>query len=240
MLDSCVVIPSRWGSQRFPGKPLAMIAGKSMINRVLERALLSSAESVIVATDDERIYDACEGYSVMTGDCPNGTARMIEVSKKIQSRIYVNVQGDEPLVSPDDIDKLIQRCQQMKGIHTLMTAILPDEVPNNNVVKVITDNENKCVSFSRRSSKNLPEKILTEMKHIGIYCFDADTLQRISGTKPSPSSIRENLEQLTWMDYGIQVYAWNTFNKYQAVDSPEDINKVIEILNEDSLHNTHI
>lgn len=240
MLDSCVVIPSRWGSQRFPGKPLKMIAGKTMIGRVLERCLLSSADSVIVATDDERIYDTCEGYSVMTGDCPNGTFRVIEVAKKIQSRVYVNVQGDEPLVDPEDINMLIRRCQEMKGIHTLMTVLRPDEVSNINVVKVITDNENKCLSFSRRSSKNLPSKFMQESKHIGIYCFDADTLHRISGTKPTPSSIKESLEQLTWMDYGLQMYAWNTFNKYQAVDTLEDVDKVIEILDEDSLHNTHI
>lgn len=240
MLESCVVIPSRWGSQRFPGKPLATIAGKSMINHVLERALSSSAETVIVATDDERIYEKCEGYSVMTGECPNGTARMIEVSKKIQSKIYVNVQGDEPLVDPYDIDMLIQRCQEMKGIHTLMTHLRADDVPNYNAVKVITDNENSCLSFSRTSSKNLPEKLLKEMKHIGIYCFDANSLQRISGMQPTPSSLRENLEQLTWMDYGIQIYAWSTSNKYQAVDSPEDIDKVIEILNENSLRHTHI
>ena len=230
MLDSCVVIPSRWGSQRFPGKPLTMIAGKSMINRVLERALQSSADSVIVATDDERIYEACEGYSVMTGDCPNGTARMIEISKKIQSKVYVNVQGDEPLVDPRDIDMLIQRCQQMNGIHTLMTALDPNEVPNNNAVKVITDNENKCLNFSRVS-----ENPAEEMKHIGLYCFDSDTLRRISRTKPSPRSISENLEQLTWMNYGIRIYAWYTSNEYQAVDSPEDVKKVIEILNENSL-----
>jgi 3-deoxy-manno-octulosonate cytidylyltransferase (CMP-KDO synthetase) len=233
MIESCIIIPSRYDSKRFPGKSLAKIKGKSMVKRVLEAALESNAETVIVATDNEIIYDECEGYSTMTGDCPNGTARVIEVAKRIAAKIYVNLQGDEPLVDPKDLDKLISRCQEMGGVHTLMTPIEPDDMSNINVVKVIYDNENKCSAFVRERAK-------TDRKHIGIYCFSRELLLEIEKLQPSENSIKHSLEQLTWLDAGIDVYAWNTYNKYQAVDSLEDIDKVIKILDENSLHNTDI
>ena len=234
MISSCIIIPSRIASNRFLGKPLAMIAGKTMISRVLEAALQSTADAVIVATDDERIYNECEGYATMTGECPNGTARVIEVAKRIKADIYVNLQGDEPLVDPKDLDKLISRCQQMGGVHTLMTPIEPDDMSNINVVKVIYDNENKCSNFVR-------EETDTDMKHIGIYCFSSDVLlSKLAILSPSDNSIKNSLEQLTWLDAGIEVYAWTTYNKYQAVDSLEDIDKVIKILDENSMRNTHL
>lgn len=232
-MDSCIIIPSRWGSQRFPGKPLASIKNKSMVRRVLEKAQLSSADSVIVATDDERIYEECEGYAQMTGDCPNGTARVIEVAKKVRSKVYVNLQGDEPLVSPDDLDMLIEKSSSMKGIHTLVTHVTEDELSNVNVVKVFCDDQNECWLFTREADE-------AENKHIGIYAFDRDTLLSLEGLEPSPNSLKESLEQLTWLDHGLPIYAWRTSHKYQAVDSVEDIEKVLEILNEDSVRHTGI
>jgi 3-deoxy-manno-octulosonate cytidylyltransferase (CMP-KDO synthetase) len=233
MIESCIIIPSRIGSGRFPGKPLAMIAGKKMITRVLEAALSSLADSVIVATDDERIYDTCEGYATMTGDCPNGTARVIEVAKRIKAEVYVNLQGDEPLVSPHDLNKLILKCHQMPGVHTLMTAIEPDDMSNMNVVKVFCDDENECWLFTREAEE-------AQHKHIGIYAFDRDTLLKLEQLEPTPNAVRESLEQLTWLDHEIPIYAWNTNHKYQAVDTIEDIQKVIDILHEDSLHHPNL
>jgi 3-deoxy-manno-octulosonate cytidylyltransferase (CMP-KDO synthetase) len=233
MIESCIVIPSRWGSQRFTGKPLAKISGKTMIKRVLESALKSSAESVIVATDDERIYEECEGYSTMTGDCPNGTSRVIEVAKRIASKVYVNLQGDEPLVSPSDLDLLIHKCQQMKGIHTLMTRIDEDEVTNTNVVKVFCDNENECWHFTRNASN-------AQYKHIGIYAFSREILLELENLKPTLNSVKESLEQITWLDNEYPIYAWVTNHKYQAVDTIEDVQKVIDILDEDSLHHSNL
>jgi 3-deoxy-manno-octulosonate cytidylyltransferase (CMP-KDO synthetase) len=233
MIESCIIIPSRIGSGRFPGKPLAMIAGKKMITRVLEAALSSLADSVIVATDDERIYDTCEGYATMTGDCPNGTARVIEVAKRIKAEVYVNLQGDEPLVSPHDLNKLILKCHQMPGVHTLMTAIEPDDMSNMNVVKVFCDDENECWLFTREAEE-------AQHKHIGIYAFDRDTLLKLEQLEPTPNAVRESLEQLTWLDHEIPIYAWKTNHKYQAVDTIEDIQKVIDILHEDSLHHPNL
>jgi len=233
MLDSCVIIPSRWSSQRFPGKPLAQIAGKTMVKRVLEKALQSSADCVVVATDDSRIYEECEGYSMMTDELPNGTARVIQAAKKISARVYVNLQGDEPLVSPHDLNRLIQKCQQKKGVHTLMTRIDPDELPNINVVKVFCDDDNECWHFTRKAE-------YAEFKHIGIYAFDRKTLAEIEKLEPTPNSLKESLEQVTWLDYEIPIYAWRTDHIYQAVDSFEDIQKVTEILDEDSLHHTDL
>lgn len=202
-----------------------------MVRTVLDNALLSSADSVIVATDDSRIFDECEGYAQMTGDCPNGTARVIEIAKKIKSKIYVNLQGDEPLVSSEDLDKLIEKCSKIKGIHTLMTRIDEDEIPNNNVVKVFCDGDNACWLFTRNAKSAVH-------KHIGIYAFDRETLLQIEKLEQSPNSIKESLEQLTWLDHEIPIYAWNTDHTYQAVDTIEDVEKVIEILNENSLHHT--
>jgi len=234
MLDSCIIIPSRWGSQRFPGKPLIPIVGKTMVKRVLERGLQSSADTVIVATDYEKIFEECEGYSMMTGDLPNGTARVIEAAKRISARVYVNLQGDEPLASPEDLNKLIQKCQQMPGVHTLMTSISENELSNINVVKVFCDDENECWLFTR-SAFNLGCN-----KHIGIYAFDRETLSKIEHLNPTPNALTENLEQITWLDHEIPIYAWYTAHKYQAVDSFEDVQKVIEILNEDSLHHPNV
>jgi CMP-2-keto-3-deoxyoctulosonic acid synthetase len=231
MMDSCIIIPSRWGSQRFPGKPLHRIENKSMIRRVLDNALLSSADSVIVATDDERIYEECEGYAQMTGDCPNGTARVIEIANKIKAKVYINLQGDEPLVSPHDLDMLIEKCFMIKGVHTLMTPINKDELPNNNIVKVFCDAENACWLFTREADN-------ADHKHVGIYGFDRDTLMSLKSLEPSPNSLKESLEQLTWLDHEIPIHAWNTSHKYQAVDTIDDVEKVIEILNEDRLHYT--
>lgn len=244
MIESCVVIPARIGSNRFPGKPLAMIAGKTMIKRVLEAALESLADTVIVATDNERIYEECQGYATMTGDCPNGTARVTEVAKKIKAEVYVNLQGDEPLVSPHDLNKLILKCHQMPGVHTLMTAIEPDDMSNMNVVKVFCDDENECWLFTREAEEAQHVFDLhfghTGNKHIGIYAFDRDTLLKLEQLEPTPNAIRESLEQLTWLDHEIPIYAWKTNHKYQAVDTIDDIQKVIDILNENSLHHPNI
>jgi 3-deoxy-manno-octulosonate cytidylyltransferase (CMP-KDO synthetase) len=240
MIESCIIIPSRIGSGRFPGKPLATIAGKKMITRVLEAALNSSADSVIVATDDERIYDVCEGYATMTGECPNGTARVIEVAKRIKAKVYVNLQGDEPLVSPHDLNKLILKCHQMPGVHTLMTAIEPDDMSNMNAVKVFCDVENECWLFTRNAEQATSVLSFKFYKHIGIYAFDRETLLKLEQLEPTPNAIRESLEQLTWLDHEIPIYAWNTNHKYQAVDTIEDIQKVIDILHEDSLHHPNL
>lgn len=225
MNNSCIIIPSRLESQRFPNKPLIKIKDKSMIRHVLERALLSSADLVVVATDSKKIYEECKGYSILTGKCSNGTERIIEVAKKIKAKIYVNLQGDEPLASPNDLNTLIQKCQEMPGIHTLMTALNYNEVPNNNVVKVFYDkhdNYNICHNFSRNGISS---------KHIGIYAFDENTLLKIKNIKPSKRAINEKLEQLTWLDFKIPIYVWHTDHIYHAVDIPSDIDAVLQILN---------
>ena len=233
MIESCIIIPARIGSSRFPEKPLAHIAGKKMITRVLEAAQKSSAEAVIVATDDERIYKECNDYVVMTGEHLNGTSRVIEVAKRIKAKVYINLQGDEPLVSPDDLNRLMLKCSQKPGVHTLMTSIKSDDMSNINVVKVFCDDENECWLFSRDGNA-------MAHKHIGIYAFDRETLLKLENLVPTPNAIRENLEQLTWLDHEIPIYAWKTDHKYQAVDTIEDIQKVINILDENSMHHSNL
>jgi len=233
MIESCIIIPSRYNSTRFPGKPLALIGGETMISRVLKGALKSLAETVVVATDDKRIYDECEGFATMTGEYPNGTARMIEVAKEIAADVYINLQCDEPLVSPHDLNKLISKCRTRPGVHTLMTSINPDDISNMNVVKVFCDDDSECWLFTR-------EAYTAKYKHVGIYAFDIKTLLKIEKLEPTPNALKENLEQLTWLDHDIPIYAWKTDHKYQAVDTLEDIQKVIDILNENSLHHSNL
>lgn len=225
MNNSCIIIPSRLESQRFPNKPLIKIKDKSMIRHVLEKALLSLADLVVVATDSKKIYEECEGYSILTGKCSNGTERVIEAATKIEAKVYVNLQGDEPLVNPNDLNILIQKCQEKPGIHTLMTSLDHNEVPNNNIVKVFyrtQDDYNVCHNFSRNG---------TSSKHIGIYAFDKNTLLQIKNIKPSKRAISEKLEQLTWLDFKIPIYVWHTDHIYHAVDVPSDIDAVLQILN---------
>ena len=121
----------------------------------------------------------------------------------------------------------------MKGIHTLMARIDEDEVTNVNVVKVFCDNGNECWHFTRNASK-------AQYKHIGIYAFSREILLELETLEPTPNSLKESLEQITWLDNEYPIYAWQTDHKYQAVDTIEDIQKVIDILDENSMHHSNL
>src|SRR5688572_15750361 len=214
------IIPARYGSTRFPGKPLALIHGKSMIQRVFERAFQSQGLSeVVVATDDQRIFDhviAFGGKVVMTATThPSGTDRCAEtLSKSGNFDLVINIQGDEPYIHPEQIDLLINSMvSQNAQIGTLVKGITTkEELFNPNIPKVVRDNEGFALYFSRQPipfSKdsevefNISQRIY--FKHIGIYGYQASVLPLLAALKPGKLEKSESLEQLRWLENGYRI-----------------------------------
>jgi 3-deoxy-manno-octulosonate cytidylyltransferase (CMP-KDO synthetase) len=221
------VIPARWASTRFPGKPLANIAGKSMIQRVLEQVNLSAiVDRAVVATDDERILhhiQALGGEAIMTNpDHPSGTDRCAEVANHFpEAQIILNVQGDEPFISPLQIDLLADTLLQntYASIATLAKQIdRPDFLNNPNVVKVVFSETIGAIYFSRHPIpfvRGVPQEYWLEKqdfyKHIGLYGFRRDALMKIAGLSPTPLEMAESLEQLRWLEHGFRIVSFKTY-----------------------------
>jgi 3-deoxy-manno-octulosonate cytidylyltransferase (CMP-KDO synthetase) len=238
------IIPARYASTRFPGKPLIDIDGKSMIQRVYEQAKKSKTLSrVIVATDDERIHKAVTefgGEVCMTSSShPSGTDRCAEVVEQMQldSHAIINIQGDEPFIDPGQID-LIGKCfdDDRTQLATLIKKIESTEVLfNPNSPKVIVDNEEFAIYFSRHPIpyiRNAEEKIWlaknTFYQHIGIYGYRADILKKITLLVPSLLEKAESLEQLRWIENGFRIKTAITTFDTVAIDTPEDLKRVLK------------
>jgi 3-deoxy-manno-octulosonate cytidylyltransferase (CMP-KDO synthetase) len=245
-----VVIPARFASTRLPGKPLADIAGKPMVIRVVEAALRSSASDVCVATDDERVHAAVEahGYrAVMTrADHASGTDRIAEVVDVLgwpDDDVVVNVQGDEPLIDPALIDAVADVLKKVSRGDTppMSTAAHPltsaTDFFNPNVVKVVCDAAGRAMYFSRApmpwardafaaTREQLPAN-LGALRHIGIYGYRAGFLREYGRLAPSPIEGVEALEQLRvlWHGYGISVAVFD-HPPQAGVDTPEDLERV--------------
>ena len=233
------VIPARFGSTRFPGKPLAIIQGQSMISRVLEQVRKSKVvDAVVVATDDARIYDhiqAMGGTVFMTdSDLPSGTDRCAAVASLFPTaEIIVNVQGDEPFIQPEQIDLLTEtlRTKPNVQIATLAKKITPEETLfNNNVVKVVFSEKREAIYFSRHPIPFVRGQETKDwlqyhdfFKHIGLYAFRHDTLQTIAALKPSLLETAESLEQLRWMEKGIRIAIGITELETIGIDVPDDM-----------------
>jgi len=235
------IIPARYASTRFPGKPLVDIAGKSMIQRVYEQAkkCVSLAE-VIVATDDERIFNHVTnfgGVAVMTSpDHQSGTDRCAEVAlKHVGYDVIINIQGDEPYIDPEQITKVaacftsadVQLSTLIKKINTL------EELNNLNSPKVIINKHSEAIYFSRSPLPYLrghdPSDWLnhfTYFKHIGIYGYRADVLQKVTKLAISPLEKAESLEQLRWIENGYKIRVAETELETHAIDVPEDLKKL--------------
>lgn len=236
------IIPARFASTRFPAKPLADIAGKSMIQRVYGQALLSKQlEKVVVATDDARIFDHVKGFggeACMTSpDHVSGTDRCHEALTK-QSGTYdyvINIQGDEPFIAPEQISLLVKMLDGETELATLVKKITEDEqLFNPNVVKVVTDATGNALYFSRSPVphiRNTEEsqwlKKSTFFKHIGMYAYRADVLARITQLKPSPLELAESLEQLRWLENGLRIKVGETDIESLGVDTPDDLSAAI-------------
>lgn len=239
------VIPSRYASTRFPGKPLADIAGKSMVNRVYDQALKSGMlNKVVVATDDSRIYDHVASFGgnvMMTSENHlNGTTRCFEVYHNLKNKgeeydVIINIQGDEPMIDPSSIDKVANIFyDQNAKIGTLVKEIShEDELFNPNVVKAIIDNNDYAIYFSREALPYLRNEqkinwlsVNTFYKHIGIYGFRNEVLTEIIDLPVGKLEKAESLEQLRWVENNIAIKVNFTDFESIGIDTPDDLIKL--------------
>jgi 3-deoxy-manno-octulosonate cytidylyltransferase (CMP-KDO synthetase) len=233
------VIPARFASSRFPGKVLAQIASKSMLQRVYERASLARyLTATIIATDDERIYDAARGFGarvVMTrADHVSGTDRVAEAASAENAELVVNIQGDEPLIDPAAIDAAILPLAHDPGIvmGTLKKAIEePREITDANVVKVVTDRNGDAIYFSRCPIPYQRDQARpgTHFKHIGLYVYRRDFLLGYSALPVGPLERAERLEQLRAIENGYRIRVVETECESLGVDTPEDLERVCKL-----------
>ncbi len=230
-----IVVPARWASTRFPGKPLAPIAGVSLIRRVYERAVTSvRATAVYVATDDDRIFEHVTefGGNVVRpeGDYATGTDRiaaalpLIEADGSARFDIVVNVQGDEPLIDISSIDALIERLETTpSGMATLACPIQTDEeYHSRDVVKVVMDLIGNAIYFSRAPIGSRA----AALRHIGVYAYRRAVLERFVALGPSPLEQAESLEQLRAVQHGFRIAVSRTARPHLGVDRPEDVARV--------------
>jgi len=242
-MDVLGIIPARFASTRFPGKPLTDINGKSMIRRVYEQATASGLSEVIVATDDDRIFAHVQefgGKAVMTAEHhQSGTDRCFEAYKQLDKpyEYIINIQGDEPFIKPEQID-LVASCFNRPGtqLATLVKKITSEEeLFNVNAPKVVLSTSGDALYFSRQPipyCRNVPQDIWhkqhTYYKHIGIYGYRADILEQITQLPPSTLELAESLEQLRWLENGFKITTALTEFETIGIDSPEDLLKVKE------------
>ncbi|MBF0371076.1 MAG: 3-deoxy-manno-octulosonate cytidylyltransferase [Magnetococcales bacterium] len=231
------VIPARYQSSRLPGKPLADIAGRTMIQHVYERTASARVDRVCVATDDERIMAVVKGFggeAVMTSpDHVSGTDRVAEAVRGLGADLVVNVQGDEPLLNPEMIDAALQPLREDSQIPmgTLAHPLTnPAEAINSDVVKVVCDRKGFALYFSRapipltrEADSPQPEGML---RHIGLYVYRADFLQVFSKLPPTPLETRERLEQLRALEHGYRIRVVETSHEVIGVDTPDDLKRV--------------
>lgn len=247
-MNITAIIPARYGSTRFPGKALADLGGKPMIQHVYERTSRASHLSqVIVATDDERIAEAVKrfgGSVAMTSpDHETGTDRLAEVAQGLNADLIVNVQGDEPLIEPAMIDQavepfLTEPCLQMGTLKCRITCLHDFLSPN--VVKVVTDANHNALYFSRSPLPFFRDKWqdlkdeafasgrLLCYKHVGLYVYQRDFLIRYAALAPTPLETAEKLEQLRALENGIAIKVVETDFESLGVDTPEDLVKARE------------
>ncbi|QWE08924.1 3-deoxy-manno-octulosonate cytidylyltransferase [Polynucleobacter ibericus] len=243
--DFLVVIPARLGSTRLPRKPLADIGGKPMVIRVAERAKLSLAHSVVVATDSPEIQAACNEFRIecllTSAEHPTGTDRIAEVAQLLKlpsNALVVNVQGDEPLIPPELINQVASTLAEHAecAISTVAVPITDaTEINNPNVVKVVLNRSGEALYFSRAPIpfvRDAQVKQTTEhLRHLGIYGYRADFLQAYSRLEPAPPEQAEALEQLRalWNGYRIAVHIAPEAPP-AGVDTPEDLERVRQLL----------
>ncbi len=238
------IIPARFASTRFPGKPLALIAGKPLIQRVVEQCQQAKTLSeVVVATDDDRIFRAARAFcrvEMTRADHPSGSDRIAEVAGRIACDAVVNIQGDEPLIDPAVIDAVAGALAHNE-MSTAATPIQqPAEYDNPNVVKVVINAAGHALYFSRRTIPYLREAASRPtreqlaafpfLKHLGIYGFRRQTLLRLVTFPVSPLETAEKLEQLRALENGIAIAVVKVHYDSVGVDLPEDVERVERLL----------
>lgn len=236
------IIPARYGSTRFEGKPLALINGKMMIQRVYEQTKKADRlTEVVVATDDERIYNAVVGFggkAVMTSaNHKSGTDRCCEVVDKIGNGFdaVINIQGDEPYINPQEINQIAELISDKDTqLASLCKPVYDEEeLMSPNAVKVVFDKNGKALYFSRFAIPYLRNQIeRTFYKHIGIYAYKCDVLKKVAALPQSGLELAESLEQLRWLENGYTVRMGVTEFESFSVDVPDDIVKIEKIFKE--------
>ena len=238
------IIPARYGSSRFPGKPLIDLKGKTMIQRVYEGAKKSTLLSdVIVATDDQRIVDEVKrfgGNVLLTKEShPSGTDRCGEIASQYTDiDVIVNIQGDEPLVDYRQLDALISAFDDAQTkIATLgIKDVTLEDINNTNRIKIVVDHIQNALYFSRSAipnfanSKGNPLEMYPFFRHIGLYAYRASVLKELVELQPTKLETIESLEQLRWLYYGYSIRVVETTIETPNIDVPEDVKKVIEFL----------
>lgn len=237
MMKAACIIPSRYASTRLPGKPLRLIAGKTLVHRVYERACLAKVpETVIVATDHEEIEKEVKsfgGHVVMTSvNHPTGTDRLAEVAAKLpQYDIIVNVQGDEPLIDPDVIDRLAQDLMDHEDLDmaTVATPLRKDEYEDPSAVKVVVNQKGEALYFSR-SLIPFPrhEFSVPPLEHVGIYAYRRDFLLAYAKMEQTPLEKTESLEQLRALEMGYKIGVIPVETEDIGIDTEADLKKANE------------
>ena len=244
-MSAVIVIPARYDSTRFPGKPLALLKGIRVIQHVYQNSKgAMSAEEVLVATDSETIFEkvlSFGGRAVMTSaGHVSGTDRVAEIARSLSCDIIVNVQGDEPLIRPEMIDDAIGLLSDSRAdIGTLVKAIeRPEEVVDSNVVKTVFDHDGFALYFSRApipyhrdawrdlSASCIQGSSFKVYKHVGIYSYRRDILLKLTGMRPSVLEEREKLEQLRALENGLKIKVKETSWETMGIDTPRDLERV--------------
>ena len=238
------IIPARFASTRFPGKPLALIAGKPLLQHVVEQCQKAkSLSEIIVATDDTRIWEVAQNFcrvEMTRPEHPSGSDRIAEVAERCGCDAVVNIQGDEPLIEPSVIDAVANALAQNE-MSTAATRIRnPAELDNPNVVKVVVNAASRALYFSRRMIPYLREAAsgsseqlaaFAFLKHLGIYGYRRETLLRLVKFPVSPLENAEKLEQLRALENGVPIMVVKVDYDSIGVDAPEDVARVVELLN---------
>ncbi len=234
-MNAIGIIPSRYASTRFPGKPLVDIGGKPMIQRVYEQAIKAkSLAQVYVATDDARIYNVVTdfgGRAIMTSEqCINGTERCLDAFEKLNmtdADILVNIQGDEPFVQPLDIDNLVAGFRDDSvQISTLVKRFTsPEDFQNPSKVKAWVNNEMMAERFTRTPDDTSIDNLLL-YHHVGLYAFRLSVLQQLIKLPATENELRENLEQVRWLDNAYKIKCVVTEHEALSVDTPEDLERI--------------
>ena len=243
-MNTIGIVPARYASTRFPGKPLALIAGKPLIQHVVEQCRKAgSLNDVIVATDDKRIADVAGKFcrvEMTRADHPSGSDRIAEVAGRCACDAVANIQGDEPLIDPAVIDAVAGALRQNE-MSTAATVIKnPSELDNPNVVKVVVNAAGRALYFSRRTIPYLREAAsrpaneqlaaFAFLKHLGIYGYRRETLLRLVKFPVSPLEAAEKLEQLRALENGIPIAVVTVDYDSAGVDVPEDIKRVENLI----------
>jgi len=239
------IIPARYASSRFPGKPLALINGKTMLQRVYEQALKASALSgIVIATDDERIKEHALTFGakvvITKAEHPSGTDRCYEAYQinGEKSDYVLNIQGDEPFLDPEQINSMAVACDGKTEIITQMIKCNDHEVLfDKGEVKIILNKNKEALYFSRNVIPYIKGKDEKEWhlhfdyyRHVGMYAYRVDILEQITKLQPSALELAESLEQLRWLENGYKIKCIETKFDSHCIDTPEDVEKVLKLM----------